>query len=98
VLVAAATRVSTILLADEQGDARADRPVDRLDRRHRQARLVRAEVARCYHPGMRSLFLSGSSSHIALPHRVTSNPGAFVQKPFTVETLRAKVRERLAAC
>lgn len=46
-------------------------------------------------PGMRTLFLSGYSSHSALPDRVTADPGAFLQKPFTVEALLSKVRERL---
>jgi hypothetical protein len=45
---------------------------------------------------MRALFLSGYASHAALPERVTTEPGAFLQKPFTVETLMLKVRERLA--
>jgi two-component system cell cycle sensor histidine kinase/response regulator CckA len=48
------------------------------------------------HPAMQTLFLSGYSSHSALPARVTAEPGAFLQKPFTVEALLAKVRERLA--
>ncbi len=45
---------------------------------------------------MRTLFLSGYSSHAALPESVTADPGAFLQKPFTVEALLSKVRERLA--
>ena len=48
------------------------------------------------HPSMQTLFLSGYSSHSALPERVTADPGAFLQKPFTVEALLAKVRERLS--
>ena len=48
------------------------------------------------HPAMQTLFLSGYSSHAALPERVTADPGAFLQKPFTVEALLAKVRERLS--
>jgi two-component system cell cycle sensor histidine kinase/response regulator CckA len=48
------------------------------------------------HPKMRALFLSGYSSHAALPDRIINEPGAFLQKPFTTETLLAKVRERLA--
>jgi two-component system, cell cycle sensor histidine kinase and response regulator CckA len=47
------------------------------------------------HPRMQTLFLSGYSSHSALIDRVTADPGAFLQKPFTVETLLSKVRERL---
>jgi signal transduction histidine kinase/ActR/RegA family two-component response regulator len=55
-----------------------------------------AEQLRQYHPRMRALFLSGYSSHAALPERVTADPAAFLQKPFTVESLLARVRERLA--
>lgn len=55
-----------------------------------------ADKLRQQHPGMRSLFLSGYSSHAALPDRVTADPGAFLQKPFTIDALLSKVRERLA--
>ena len=55
-----------------------------------------ADKLRQRHPGMRTLFLSGYSSHAALPDRVTADPGAFLQKPFTVEALLSKVRERLS--
>ena len=48
------------------------------------------------HPEVQTLFLSGYSSHSALPDRVTTDPGAFLQKPFTVEALLGKVRELLA--
>jgi two-component system, cell cycle sensor histidine kinase and response regulator CckA len=47
-------------------------------------------------PGMRTLFLSGYSSHASLPDWVATDPGSFLQKPFTVEALLAKVRERLS--
>ncbi len=47
------------------------------------------------HPRMQTLFLSGYSIHAALPGRVTADPGAFLQKPFTIEALLSKVRERL---
>jgi DNA-binding response OmpR family regulator len=52
-----------------------------------------AEQLKHYHPQMRPLFLSGYSSHAALP---VADAGAFLQKPFTVDTLLARVRERLA--
>ena len=55
-----------------------------------------ADKLRQRHPGMQTLFLSGYSSHSALPERVTADPGAFLQKPFTVEALLSKVRERLS--
>ncbi len=54
-----------------------------------------AEQLRQTHPGMRTLFLSGYSSHASLPDRVSMDPAAFLQKPFTAEALLAKVRERL---
>jgi signal transduction histidine kinase len=54
-----------------------------------------AEQLRRSHPEMRTLFLSGYASHAALPKRVTEERAAFLQKPFTVETLMSKVRERL---
>jgi two-component system, cell cycle sensor histidine kinase and response regulator CckA len=55
-----------------------------------------ADKLKQVHPRMRTLFLSGYSSHAALPDRVTADPGSFLQKPFTVDALLAKVRERLA--
>ena len=56
-----------------------------------------AEKLRLRHPQMRTLFLSGYSSHAALPACVTADPAAFLQKPFTVNALLAKVCERLSA-
>jgi signal transduction histidine kinase len=56
-----------------------------------------ADKLRMSHPRMRTLFLSGYSSHAALPDRVTADPGAFLQKPFTIDALLSKVRERLSA-
>ena len=55
-----------------------------------------ADKLRQTHPQMRAIFLSGYSSHVALPDRVIADPGSFLQKPFTVEALLAKVRDRLA--
>ena len=55
-----------------------------------------AEQLRKYHPAMRTLFLSGYASHMALPDHVTTEPGAFLQKPFTANALMAKVRDRLS--
>jgi signal transduction histidine kinase len=45
------------------------------------------------HPAMRTLFLSGYSN---IPERVATDPGAFLQKPFNVEALLAKIEDRLA--
>ena len=55
-----------------------------------------ADRLRQRYPRMQTLFLSGYSSHSALPERVTADPGAFLQKPFSVDVLLSKVRERLA--
>lgn len=55
-----------------------------------------AEQLRRYHPDMRTLLLSGYATHVALPEHVTTEPGAFLQKPFTADALMAKVRERLS--
>jgi len=55
-----------------------------------------ADRLRQRHPKMQTLFLSGYSTHSALPESVTSDPGAFLQKPFTIEALLSKVRERLS--
>jgi signal transduction histidine kinase len=56
-----------------------------------------ADKLRLRHPRMRTLFLSGYSSHAALPERVTADPSAFLQKPFTIDALLSKVGERLSA-
>ena len=55
-----------------------------------------ADQLRRIHPGMRVLFLSGYASHPALPESVAAEPASFLQKPFSVETLLARVHERLA--
>jgi len=78
---------------------KSDRPIDLLIADVVMPGMSGPEVAdklRQHHPAMRSLFLSGYSSHAALADRVTADPGAFLQKPFTIETLLSKVRERLA--
>ena len=55
-----------------------------------------ADRLRRGHPGLRALFLSGYSSHAALPDRIAADPGMFLQKPFTVDVLLSKVQARLA--
>jgi DNA-binding NtrC family response regulator len=45
------------------------------------------------HPAMRTLFLSGYAN---VPERVTTEPGGFLQKPFSVDALMAKIQDRLA--
>jgi CheY-like chemotaxis protein len=52
-----------------------------------------ADRLRRAHPEMHTVFLSG---YAEVPERVTSEPGAFLQKPFTLDTLLSKVRERAA--
>jgi hypothetical protein len=42
---------------------------------------------------MRTLFLSGYAN---VPERVTTEPGGFLQKPFSVDALMAKIQDRLA--
>jgi len=54
-----------------------------------------ADRLRAVYPHMRTLFLSGYSLQTALPDSI--EPGAFLQKPFTLNVLLARVRERLAA-
>ena len=77
---------------------RGDHPIDLLIADVVMPGLSGPEVAdklRLKYPEMRALFLSGYSSHSALPERVTADPGAFLQKPFTIDALLTKVRERL---
>jgi DNA-binding response OmpR family regulator len=57
--------------------------------------LQAADALRHAHPRMRTLFLSGYSLHSGLPAGL--EPAEFLQKPFTLAVLLAKVRERLAA-
>lgn len=53
-----------------------------------------ADHLRTVYPHMRTLFLSGYSLQSALPD--TIGPEAFLQKPFTLNVLLTRVRERLA--
>ena len=56
-----------------------------------------AEKLRLRHPQMRTLFLSGYSSHAALSDRAAADSAAFLQKPFSINALLDKVRERLSS-
>jgi two-component system, cell cycle sensor histidine kinase and response regulator CckA len=79
--------------------ARSEEPIDLLIADVVMPGLSGPEVAdklRQRQPGMQTLFLSGYSSHASLPEWVATDPGAFLQKPFTVEALLSKVTERLA--
>jgi len=55
-----------------------------------------AELVSKSHPRAAVLFLSDYSSAAAVPDSPTADPLAFLQKPFSVEALLAKVQERLA--
>ncbi|MFW6181756.1 MAG: response regulator, partial [Spirochaetota bacterium] len=47
------------------------------------------------YPGLKCLFMSGYTANILAPHRVLEEGVHFIQKPFTVAELAAKVREVL---
>jgi two-component system cell cycle sensor histidine kinase/response regulator CckA len=94
-VIAATSGLNALELAEQ-----ADGPIDLLITDVVMPGLSGPEVAdrlRRTHPKMQALFLSGYSIHAALPDRVITDPAAFLQKPFTVEALLAKVRERLSA-
>jgi len=46
-------------------------------------------------PGLRSLFMSGYTSNAIAHHGVLGDGINFIQKPFSMQTLAAKVREAL---
>jgi len=48
------------------------------------------------YPGMKCLFMSGYTADIIAHHGVLKEKVQFIQKPFSMEDLSAKVREALA--
>jgi CheY-like chemotaxis protein len=48
-------------------------------------------------PGIRVLFMSGYSSDAILERGIRASEVQFIQKPFTIDALTAKVRDVLAA-
>lgn len=56
-----------------------------------------AERARALIPGVKILFASGYTSDIATLRNMLKQGGAYLQKPFTAESLCRKVREVLDA-
>ena len=99
----ALTRAGHTVIATQSGleaveaGLKAAQPIDLLISDVVMPGLSGPEVAaqlQAAHPHMRTLFLSGYAMHTALPDRV--DPNAFLQKPFTVDVLMERVRERLA--
>ena len=56
---------------------------------------VAAQVTQMF-PHMRVIFLSGYATHASLPASLSADATTFLQKPFTVDGLMTKVRERLS--
>ena len=56
-----------------------------------------AELLAEKYPTMKVLFVLGYSEQVVLRHRIASLRSNFLQKPFTLKSLAAKVRERLDA-
>lgn len=56
-----------------------------------------AEKLATTRPGMRVLFMSGYTDDVIVHHGVLDGSSAFLEKPFTPDTLALKVREVLAA-
>ncbi len=54
-----------------------------------------AELLAEKYPNMKVLFVSGYSEQVVLRHRIASLHSNFLQKPFTLKSLAAKVREVL---
>ena len=48
-------------------------------------------------PGIKSLFISGYTDSAIVDHGILDSNVAFLQKPFTVQSLAQKVREAIKA-
>jgi signal transduction histidine kinase len=80
--------------------ARSSTPIDLVIADVVMPGMAGPQVARLVsqsHPRATVLFLSGYASHASLPDSLTADPSAFLQKPFSVEALLAKVQERLSS-
>ncbi|MGD9948181.1 MAG: transporter substrate-binding domain-containing protein [Desulfobulbus sp.] len=58
---------------------------------------VLANQLRALFPGLRCLFMSGYTANVIAHHGVLDEGMHFIQKPFTIHTLAAKIREALGA-
>jgi len=54
-----------------------------------------AERVRAAHPGLRVLFMSGYADDAVVRHGILESEVAFIQKPFTPDSLAQKVRAAL---
>ncbi len=54
-----------------------------------------AELLLERYPDMKVLFMSGYSERVVVRHQIPAPPTNFLQKPFTLKALAAKVREVL---
>jgi CheY-like chemotaxis protein len=54
-----------------------------------------AEALRARDPGLKVLFQSGYTDDMVVRHGVLRSEVAFLQKPFTVDSLAKKIRDRL---
>ena len=57
--------------------------------------LVLAEKLRAIHPHMKQLFMSGYTANVIAHHGVLDEGMQFIQKPFSLPNMAAKVREVL---
>jgi DNA-binding response OmpR family regulator len=92
-LLVAASGDEALVLAEQQGGA-IDLLVTDVVMPGMSGSELGAELGACY-PAMRVLYLSGYTDEAIRRHGVLEPGAAFLQKPFTPETLARKVREVL---